>query len=304
MFITMVSDKHTLRAATGEMYEQRFNVAASRAKDQMYLFRSFERGDLSDVDLRARLLDHFKRPLQQDSIQVKALRELCESDFECSVFDALTEKDYRVLPQVRVAGHRIDMVVEGNDSRRLAIECDGDRFHTPENWLADIARQRVLERAGWIFWRCWGSSFTRDRDGCLRDLYAALHERGIEPIGAAEIDLTGITEYREVGVSEVEPKLEQEEEVLLQPVPQTTPVSSEHTRSEEMHVASQSAQSGDVTEGPLTVGVGDSVEFIFVDDPADENWATIIAGESNPKFGLINVHTPVAQSVARICSWR
>jgi hypothetical protein len=39
------------------------------------------------------------------------------------------------------------------------------------------------------------------------------------------------------------------------------------------------------------------VEFIFVDEPADENWAMIIAGESNPKLGLISVHTPVAQAL-------
>jgi hypothetical protein len=54
MFISMVSDAGSLRAATGEMYEQRFNVAASRARDRMYLFRSFQREDVSDNDLRAR----------------------------------------------------------------------------------------------------------------------------------------------------------------------------------------------------------------------------------------------------------
>jgi NAD(P)-dependent dehydrogenase (short-subunit alcohol dehydrogenase family) len=30
-----------------------------------------------------------------------------------------------------------------------------------------MARQRVLERVGWRFWRCWASSFTIDPDGCM-----------------------------------------------------------------------------------------------------------------------------------------
>ncbi|WP_232441132.1 hypothetical protein [Burkholderia ubonensis] len=45
------------------------------------------------------------------------------------------------------------MVVEGANDARLAIELDGDEFHGPHRWQADISRQRALERASWIFWR-------------------------------------------------------------------------------------------------------------------------------------------------------
>ena len=62
------------------------------------------------------------------------------------VFDELVARGYRVSPQVRAGGFRIDLVVEGIDDRRLAIECDGDRYHGPERWLDDLRRQRVLER--------------------------------------------------------------------------------------------------------------------------------------------------------------
>ena len=41
VFISMVSDTATVRALSGEMYEQRFNVAASRAKDRLYLYPQF-----------------------------------------------------------------------------------------------------------------------------------------------------------------------------------------------------------------------------------------------------------------------
>ena len=57
VFISMVADAHTLTALSGEMFEQRFNVAASRAKDRLYLYRSFRREDLRDNDLRASTWD-------------------------------------------------------------------------------------------------------------------------------------------------------------------------------------------------------------------------------------------------------
>jgi hypothetical protein len=73
------------------------------------------------------------------------------------------------------------LVVEGAADRRLAIECDGDKYHGPERWADDMARQRVLERVGWRFWRCWASTFTLDPDGCMADLFSTLHRMGIEP---------------------------------------------------------------------------------------------------------------------------
>ena len=74
------------------------------------------------------------------------------------------------------------MVVEGKEGRRLAIECDGDRYHGPGQWAADMARQRVLERAGWVFWRCFGSSFVRRRTEVLNDLWSTLERLHIEPM--------------------------------------------------------------------------------------------------------------------------
>jgi very-short-patch-repair endonuclease len=167
------------------------------AKDRLYLYCSFRREDLSDNDLRGRLLDHFAAPLHLDP--ERKGRERYESDFERAVFDRLAAKGYRVTPQVPAAGYRIDLVIEGHSGRRLAVECDGDQYHTPDDWLHDLQRQRTRERVGWTFWRCWGSSFLRDPDGCMAELFNLLGSRGIEPIGALEMDLSDVVQYREVG---------------------------------------------------------------------------------------------------------
>jgi very-short-patch-repair endonuclease len=199
VFLSMVDDPTHLQARTGRMWEQRFNVAASRARDRMYLYRSFRREDIrNQADLRSKLLDHFKSPMVQEERQVQTLRELCESPFEESVFDALAERGYRVVPQVSAGGFRIDMVVEGENNRRLAIECDGSQFHGPEKYFEDMSRQRVLERAGWTFWRCWGANYYRDPEGSIADLIETLQEMGIDPLGMASETTSVYTEFREV----------------------------------------------------------------------------------------------------------
>jgi len=168
--------------------QQRFNVAASRARDRMILFRSIEEKDLNPESLNAHLIRHFRAPFHQDAERVGALRELCESDFEREMFDVLAAKGYRLRPQVKVGGYRIDLVVEGAEDRRLAIECDGDRFHGPGQWADDMNRQRTLERAGWMFWRCFASSFVLRRKTVLEDLFATLERMGIEPLGTETVD--------------------------------------------------------------------------------------------------------------------
>jgi very-short-patch-repair endonuclease len=162
----------------------------------MYLFRSVELSDLNSIDLKAKIIEHFAGPFREDPTKIASLRELCQSSFEREMFDILVKKGFRVRPQIKVGGYSIDFVVEGEEDRRLAIECDGDKYHGPERWSADMARQRVLERAGWTFWRCFSSTFTLTREKVLEDLLGTLKKMGIEPIGAAEMDLGRYTEHK------------------------------------------------------------------------------------------------------------
>ena len=85
-----------------------------------------------------------------------------ESEFERQVLNRLLAAGYRVIPQWPVGAYRIDLVVEGNNWNRLAVECDGDRWHPIEKLEADMARQAILERLGWRFVRIRESLFFRD----------------------------------------------------------------------------------------------------------------------------------------------
>ncbi|MBV8803566.1 MAG: AAA family ATPase, partial [Sinobacteraceae bacterium] len=113
IFLSMVVDPQNCRPLSGLMFEQRFNVAASRARDRMYLVRSITSSDLSDRDIRAGLLAHFDKPLAGETQESENLLERCESEFEREVYGELGSRGERVIPQAKTGAYRIDLVVEG-----------------------------------------------------------------------------------------------------------------------------------------------------------------------------------------------
>lgn len=195
MFLSLVVSPGNCHAVSQMMHQQRFNVAASRARDRMYLVRSVNLSDLSTVDLRRGLLEHFSKPMDGMGQDSRPLLELCDSGFEREVYQRLNDLGYRVLPQVKSGRYSIDLVVEGEGNARLAIELDGDEFHGPERWQDDMSRQRVLERAGWTFWRCFASTWSMHKEAVFEDLLSRLKSMGIEPLGALE-RIPSLVDYR------------------------------------------------------------------------------------------------------------
>jgi len=167
-----------ISAMTGTAAMRRINVAASRARQQMWVVHSADPGSFPDDDLRGALIRHCR----EAGTAVAAAADLlgaCESQFERDVVQRIVARGYRkVSVQHSVGRFRIDIVIEGPGAR-LAVECDGDRWHGPDVWHQDRARQQVLERANWTFERIRGSAFYRDPDAALIPLWDRLAELGI-----------------------------------------------------------------------------------------------------------------------------
>jgi len=213
MFVSMIASPGKATAQTGLLWEQRFNVALSRARDRMYLFRSVNPEELQNPrDLKLQAINHFFNPMPVPAKDAEELADLCESNFEREVFERLVRLGYRVTPQVTVGGFYIDLVVDGEDDRRLAVELDGDRYHGPDRWFEDWNRQKILERVGWTFWRCWASSFALDPDVCMDDLVATLGRLKIHPLGTGS-ERHPYTEHRlvETDESTIDPELGKDE---------------------------------------------------------------------------------------------
>lgn len=201
IFLSMVtapSPGKRIGTLTSQKDERRFNVAVSRAQEQLWLFHSATLSDLNSNCLRYKLLEYCNNPKldsplsqQFDINQLSALAhpenrsnsrppDPFDSWFEVDVYLQIIQRGYRVSCQLSVAGYRIDLVVEGLRGK-LAIECDGDQWHGPEQYAHDMARQRDLERCGWNFWRIRGSAYYQNPYTALEGLWKTLKDFKIYP---------------------------------------------------------------------------------------------------------------------------
>ena len=140
-------------------FVQELNVAVSRAKNQLHIFHSFRSNELKEGDVRGLLLAAAKKTAPEVSDQVELQKT--DSQFERDVFNAVRTRlpQARLRTQIPAVGYKIDLVVEQN-GKEVAIECDGDRWHTsPDAMIRDTHRQRLLESLGWTFVRFLASQW-------------------------------------------------------------------------------------------------------------------------------------------------
>ena len=160
---------------------KRYNVAVSRARDQLFVVHSLDSGrDLKDGDIRKRLLEYAENPhaLQQEYEQIE---RKAESPFEEAVAKSLVRKGYHVVQQWAVGSYRIDMVISDSQGR-VALECDGERWHSGDAKIrADMERQTILERLGWRFLRLRGSEYYSNPEKAMERIFDNLAELGIQP---------------------------------------------------------------------------------------------------------------------------
>ena len=140
--------------------------------------------DLKSGDLRRRLIEYVRDPHAFRHAVEKATART-ESPFEKEVVKRLVDAGFRVQAQVEVGYYRIDIVVSDGE-RRVAVECDGDRWHPIEKIPEDMARQATLERMGWRFIRIRGTRFYRDRDDVMKSVIERLERAGINKVGQAK----------------------------------------------------------------------------------------------------------------------
>lgn len=160
-------DKYSFRALTTQEFDKSFNVAASRAKEQMILVHSVTLDELSPNCNRYRLLNYC---LNYDNEIEQEYEKLFESIFEKDVYNYLISKNYKLIPQFKVGNYRIDFVLTNDNNQKIAIECDGDIYHGINELEHDLERQSILERCGWKFARIRASEFYYNKEESTRKL--------------------------------------------------------------------------------------------------------------------------------------
>jgi very-short-patch-repair endonuclease len=166
--------RHNFGPINGENGWRRLNVLTTRSRLRMRVFSSM-RGD--EINLAqtsavgARYLREFLLFAERghlSSVVVDAAAAT-ESPFERAVFLALTRRGIRAVPQVGVAGYRVDLgILDDEVEGRFicGIECDGAAYHSAATARdRDRLRQQVLEGLGWTIHRLWSTDWFKDPEG-------------------------------------------------------------------------------------------------------------------------------------------
>ena len=186
MFISLVdsSEENKSLRLVGEGVEgairKRYNVAISRAKDQLWIVHSIDKNSLKEGDLRKELFEYIDS-LKENVFNKTAIENITTSDFENEVARHLLEKNYTIKQKWRVGSYDIDMVAIYDD-KKIAIECDGKTLnHTEEEVIANLEEQEILERCGWEFIRVRASEYFRNPEKAIKDLIIQLDDKGVYP---------------------------------------------------------------------------------------------------------------------------
>ena len=153
--------------------ERRLNVAVTRARQRLEVVSSVRSGDFTGSSKAAgvhhlkQYLDFAERGIQALALELDPEEHDTESPFEEEVVRVLREAGFTAVPQVGIAGFRIDIGVK-HPSRPgeyvLGVECDGAAYHSSRVARdRDRIRQDILENLGWRLYRIWGPSWYRDR---------------------------------------------------------------------------------------------------------------------------------------------
>ncbi|MGK0468516.1 AAA domain-containing protein [Clostridium sp.] len=165
---------------TDNLYKKRYNVAVSRARDQLWLIYSMDSdNDLKSGDIRKGLIEYCKDyKSRQRNFEKNVLK--AESEFEKRVMKYLIERGYKISPQWEVGSFRIDMVAIYKH-KKVAIECDGEQWHGEDKLEEDMNRQGILERLGWRFIRIRGSEFFSGEEDAMENVIRKLNDLDIYP---------------------------------------------------------------------------------------------------------------------------
>jgi hypothetical protein len=141
-----------------------------------------------------------------------------------------------------------------------------------------MRRQRVLERVGWRFWRCFASSFYRDPDGVLNDLIEMLTRMGIQPLGKSEsgVPRRRFTEHRTIALT-----------------PAQWPPSKEVAG---IHLNGVEVTAEELVPAAVGIGLGDKVVLVFADDHKRIS-ARLSDGANDLEKGRLSVSSPLGKAI-------
>lgn len=165
-------ETRVVKALTTKEFERSFNVAASRAKEQVILIYSIHPNELSKECLRYKLITYYNTFDKNKKIDGNIK---LNTDFEKELFKELRKNKIEALSHFKIGKYELDFVINDKNGKKIAIECDGDEFKSKEEYEADIIEQDVLTRCGWKFIRVRASQFYANKQKTVSDVITKIN---------------------------------------------------------------------------------------------------------------------------------
>lgn len=158
-YVPLTGESGDIRA---DINKGRVNVAFSRAKLQVHCFVSMLIQDIPEKIWLKKYLEYAQKNGEVSfyDTNLKPFDSHFEEEFYATLKNTL-KRGYKIQNQVQSCGFKIDFVVSNlKTGKKIAIECDGPCHFKDEldeaygiHIESDEERQRVLEAAGWKFYR-------------------------------------------------------------------------------------------------------------------------------------------------------
>lgn len=258
---------------------RRLNVLFTRAKKSVVVFSSMRPEDIvvdNSTPEGTKALRNYLQFARDNVLPQNEETDLPpDSDFEIAVLDVLRAKGYEVVPQLGVAGFRIDIAVRHPDFKSgflAAIECDGASYHSGISVRdRDRIRQEILEGLGWRgrIWRIWSTDWFRNPQQETDRLLSFLSELRLLPLPSDD-------DESEVDDFAVDVEADGEE---------ATP--SGQRPEDELVLKTE--------EDEVEVECGDLISYCNTEEPAHIYAVKITSTQTNFELGLVAEGTPLAQ---------
>ncbi len=169
-----------LDAGEKDATKKAYNVAASRAGEQLWIVHSMGLSSLRSGDIRRGLLE-YSVTWGNPGNGAEAPEE--SSSFRKEAAEELRRRGYHVEERWPAGACRVEFaVISGR--RRAAILCEGEEESRP-----DPKVQAILEDMGWMFLHLRGSEFYRSPGKAMDRLEEELRGRNILPLGEGDASI-------------------------------------------------------------------------------------------------------------------
>ena len=287
---------------------RRLNVLFTRAKRKIMTFTSMKPTDILvdgnkpvGVRMFRAWLEYSKTGHIADAAGPQGGTE---SPFEDFVAAQIERLGYQVVPQVGVAGFRIDLGVRHPDwpyGYILGVECDGATYHSAKSSRdRDRLRQDVLEGLGWRLHRVWSTDWFRNPRVEIEALRASIEAAlaSAKACSAKHSDpldvMTLLPRIDAETMSSVEHPPTQAEAAAAAPTvsnrPEQTSLPFEPPAGGDLFTAVSQ-----ITAEP-TITLGSKVRLESITDGRKLAF-TLVEGENAPDNGKIGLHTPLGQAL-------